>query len=103
MTTISRIDTSGTTGAPIEPHGGALVDRRSDDLTPGGRPRIALSPRQAADLDLIAVGALSPLDGFMGREAYEAVVSDMRLPSGLAWSVPITLGVQDDELARIGD
>ena len=102
MTTISRIDTSGTTGQTIQPHGGTLVDRRSDDLTPGGRPQVTLSPRQAADLDLIAVGALSPLDGFMGREAYEAVVEDMRLPSGLAWSVPITLAVDAATAADVG-
>ena len=38
----------------------------------------------------------------MGREAYEAVVEDMRLPSGLAWSVPVTLGVTPDELERVG-
>jgi sulfate adenylyltransferase len=89
---------------PIPPHGGRLEVRLDHDLDEGGgRPRVTLSPRQAADLDLLAVGALSPLDGFMGREAYEAVLSDMRLPSGLAWSVPITLGVQDEELARIGD
>jgi sulfate adenylyltransferase len=89
---------------PIPPHGGRLAVRLDPDLDEGGgRPRVTLSPRQAADLDLLAVGALSPLDGFMGREAYEAVLSDMRLPSGHAWSVPITLGVQDDELPRIGD
>ena len=48
------------------------------------------------------MGALSPLDGFMGREAYEAVVEDMRLPSGLAWSVPVTLGVSPGELEHVG-
>ena len=60
---------------------------------------MTLSARQQADLDLIAVGAMSPLDGFMGREAYESVITGMRLPSGLAWSVPVTLAVQPDELA----
>ena len=38
----------------------------------------------------------------MGREAYEGVLADMRLPSGLAWSVPVTLAVSDDELAGVG-
>ena len=85
---------AGATPGPIAPHGGALVERFDDSLDEGGgRPRVTLTARQQADLDLIAVGALSPLDGFMGREAYEAVVEDMRLPSGLAWSVPVTLGV----------
>jgi sulfate adenylyltransferase len=87
----------------IAPHGGTLVERLDPTLDEGGsRPRVTLSSRQAADLDLMAVGALSPLDGFMGREAYEAVLTDMRLPSGLAWSVPITLAVADGDLARVG-
>jgi sulfate adenylyltransferase len=89
---------------PIAPHGGTLVDR----LRPGlerdpSFPAVTLSQRQQADLDLIAVGGFSPLEGFMGREAYDAVVDDMRLPNGLAWSIPITLGLDDDQLARAGD
>jgi sulfate adenylyltransferase len=101
---------SATTPGPIAPHGGTLVDRLDTTLdgpAPGGRgggarPRVTLSARQQADLDLIAVGAMSPLDGFMGREAYESVLTGMRLPSGLAWSVPVTLAVQPDELEQIG-
>ena len=94
---------AGVTPGPIAPHGGALVERFDDSLDEGGgRPRVTLTARQQADLDLIAVGALSPLDGFMGREAYEAVVEDMRLPSGLAWSVPVTLGVTPGELEHVG-
>jgi sulfate adenylyltransferase len=99
MTAISPIDTSGAT---IPAHGGVLVDRWADDPTPGGRPRVTLSPRQAADLDLIAVGALSPLEGFMGSEAYDAVVNDLRLPSGLAWSMPITLAVDAPTALDVG-
>ena len=92
-----------TIPGPIAPHGGTLVDRFDDSLDEGGaRPRVTLSARQQADLDLIAVGAMSPLDGFMGREAYESVVSDMRLPSGLAWSVPVTLAVSPEALAHVG-
>jgi sulfate adenylyltransferase len=88
---------------PIAPHGGTLVNRLDESLDEGGgRPRVTLSARQAADLDLIAVGAMSPIDGFMGREAYESVITDMRLPNGLAWSVPVTLAVQPDELEGVG-
>ena len=95
--------TAATTPGPIAPHGGALIERFDDSLDEGGgRPRVTLTARQQADLDLIAVGALSPLDGFMGREAYESVVADMRLPSGLAWSVPVTLGVAPDDLEGVG-
>lgn len=88
---------------PIAPHGGQLVNRLDDSLDEGGgRPRVTLSARQRADLDLIAVGALSPLEGFMDRATYESVLTDMRLPNGLAWSVPITLAVPDDEVEHIG-
>jgi sulfate adenylyltransferase len=62
-----------------------------------GRPRLALTPRQQADLDLIGVGAFSPLEGFMDKVTYEDVVEGMRLPNGLAWSIPITLAVSDEK------
>jgi sulfate adenylyltransferase len=94
---------TGEIVGPIAPHGGVLVNRQDDDVDEGGGlPRVTLSARQRADLDLIAVGAMSPLEGFMDRAAYESVLADMRLPSGLAWSVPITLAVPDAELEHIG-
>ncbi|HMN98539.1 MAG TPA: sulfate adenylyltransferase [Miltoncostaeaceae bacterium] len=94
---------SAATPGPIAPHGGTLINRFDPSLDEGGnRPRVTLSARQQADLDLIAVGALSPLDGFMDQATYESVVERMRLPNGLAWSVPVTLAVQPDELAAVG-
>ena len=94
---------SAATPGPIAPHGGTLINRLDPSLDEGGnRPRVTLSARQQADLDLIAVGARSPLEGFMDRAAYESVVEHMRLPNGLAWSVPVTLALQPDELARVG-
>jgi len=79
----------------IAPHGGELVDRTGD------RPEnldsfdlVALTPRELADLDMLASGALSPLTGFMGREDYERVVDEMRLAGGLAWALPVCLAVQ---------
>ncbi|MGE0029238.1 MAG: sulfate adenylyltransferase, partial [Thermoleophilia bacterium] len=94
---------SAATPGPIAPHGGTLINRLDPSLDEGGnRPRVTLSARQQADLDLIAVGALSPLDGFMDQATYESVVENMRLPNGLAWSVPVTLAVQPDELAAVG-
>jgi ATP sulfurylase len=46
-----------------------------------------------SDLELIAVGAFSPLTGFMARADYESVVQDSRLSNGLVWTIPITLPV----------
>ena len=83
---------------PIAPYGGTLVDRR---ITPSDLdaararaarlPRIAIASHTLSDLYLIAVGALSPLDGFAGEADYDSVLSDLRLANGLPWSIPVTL------------
>ena len=78
----------------IEPHGGTLVDRtgeRPDDLD--SLETITLTSREVSDLDMLASGALSPLEGFMGQEDYEGVVEEMRLASGLPWALPVCLAV----------
>jgi sulfate adenylyltransferase len=101
-----------TTIPGIEPHGGALIDRmlsgaaRQDALERARvLPRWILSSANLADVELIANGALSPLTGFMTRADYESVVADMRLSSGLVWSIPITLPVTPEFAAplREGD
>ncbi len=76
----------------ISPHGGTLVDRsgdRPEDL--GMLETITLTSRELSDLDMIASGALSPLEGFMGREDYESVLETMRLANGLPWALPVGL------------
>src|SRR5215203_1284672 len=56
-------------------------------------PSITLSERSACDLELLATGAFSPLDRFMGQTDYESTLHQMRLASGHVFSVPITLPV----------
>ena len=92
----------------IEPHGGKLVSRevigtQRDVLieAASGMARLELSPRAVSDLELIAVGAYSPLEGFMGEADYHAVVSGMRLKNGVAWSIPITLPVSNEQAQRL--
>jgi sulfate adenylyltransferase len=78
----------------IAPHGGRLVDRAGP--RPDGVERleqIPLTSRELSDLDLLASGALSPLEGFMGRNDYERVVEEMRLERGLPWALPVCLAV----------
>jgi sulfate adenylyltransferase len=80
----------------IAPHGGELVDRtgeRPPDLESLGT--VTLTSREVSDLDMLASGALSPLDGFMGREDYERVVEEMRLANGLPWALPVCLAVDE--------
>ena len=56
--------------------------------------RIALNARTMSDLELLAGGAYSPLEGFMGQADYRTVLREMRLASGLPWTLPITLAVR---------
>ena len=85
----------------IAPHGGTLVDRtgeRPDDVET--LEVVTLTSRELSDLDMIACGALSPLEGFMGHEDYESVLDTMRLANGLPWALPVCLAV---ETAPSGD
>jgi sulfate adenylyltransferase len=78
----------------IAPHGGELVDRQGE--RPDGvesLEALTLTAREVSDLDMLGVGALSPLEGFMGRDDYERVVEEMRLANGLAWALPVCLAV----------
>jgi sulfate adenylyltransferase len=80
----------------IAPHGGDLVDRtggRPDDLE--ALETLTLTPRELSDLDMLASGALSPLEGFMGQEDYESVLESMRLASGLPWALPVCLAAEE--------
>ncbi|MDH5159642.1 sulfate adenylyltransferase [Heyndrickxia oleronia] len=76
------------------PHGGKLVNRIDlqieDDYSLN---YVELDLLEISDLELIANGSYSPLEGFMEREDYESVVQDMRLSNHLPWSLPITLSV----------
>jgi sulfate adenylyltransferase len=80
----------------IKPHGGTLVDctgERPDDLD--SLEVLALTAREVSDLDMLASGALSPLEGFMGRRDYDSVVESMRLANGLPWALPVCLAVDE--------
>ena len=85
-------------------HGGTLVDRmlrgslREAALERAqSMPKVFLTPMAVSDLELIAVGAFSPLTGFMTSDVYRTVLDDMRLPSGLAWTIPVALPVAKEK------
>jgi len=92
----------------VEPHGGTLVnrmlegDKRAAVMEMAGElPRIQLSARELSDLELMAVGALSPLTGFMDGENYRRVLDEMRLAGGSVWTLPVTLAVTDEEAREL--
>jgi len=93
----------------IAPHGGTLVDL----LVPGEQrdrarteadhlPKLVVSERELSDLEMLAVGALSPLTGFVGEGDYLSVLDTMHLSNGLAWSIPVTLSLTDEDVKRLG-
>jgi sulfate adenylyltransferase len=86
----------------IQPHGGKLIDcflsekESKQTITKVlNLPRLTLSARNIADLECIATGVYSPLEGFVNEQEYNSIVKDMRLTSGIAWSIPVTLQVAE--------
>src|SRR5713226_9947580 len=84
----------------IAPYGGSLVDlmvpaeaRDAVKTRASQLPAIQLSERSVCDLELLATGAFSPLDRFMGQGDYQRVLSEMRLCKGQLFSLPVTLPV----------
>ncbi len=92
----------------IAPHGGKLINREVTGGEAGALaeraralPTLRLNSRTLSDLELIAIGGFSPLEGFMTRSQYKAVVDTMRLPDGLPWSLPVTLAASKEEAASL--
>jgi sulfate adenylyltransferase len=92
----------------IPAHGGTLINR----IVPEGQraqllqkaaslKQVKINNWTISDLDLIGVGAFSPLIGFMEEADYTSVVETMRLANGLVWSIPITLGVEESAASTI--
>ena len=97
-------------GSPlITPYGGRLVqllvdaeDARALKEYASKLPSVQISARSLCDLELLATGAFSPLDRFMGEADYTRVVEEMRLADGTLYPMPITLPVDADEGIAVG-
>ena len=92
----------------IAPHGGELVSNMASEVErvdlqerARGLPEITVGSRQLADLEMLVIGAYSPLSGFMKRADYLGVVNNMHLENGLPWSVPITLSVTSEQAVSL--
>ena len=92
----------------INPHGGKLVNCLAEDTiaadlaaSAGSLPIITLSAKQACDLEMIAIGAFSPLRGFVGEGDFKSICSNMHMTDGVAWPIPITLSVDDQVKAGL--
>jgi sulfate adenylyltransferase len=92
----------------IRPHGGRLINRMAEgrereQLLERAKllPQVTLNSRQLSDVELIAIGAFSPLTGFMGQRDYESIVDNQRLANGLPWTIPVTLAISAEEAKRL--
>jgi len=101
-----------STSAPtqlIEPYGGQLVDLMvpADALADvkahaSTLPSLQVSERIVCDLELLATGAFSPLDRFMGQADYQRVLDEMRLADGTLFPLPITLPIEPNDDIQVG-
>jgi sulfate adenylyltransferase len=93
----------------IAPHGGTLVNLLADEATAAALaaeaanlPKLVPNERELSDLEMLAVGALSPLTGFQGEADYHSVLDSMHLENGLAWAIPVVLGVDEGQAHQLG-
>ena len=91
--------------APVGEHLVQLVidpeDAESLSREAAALPSVILSTRAMCDLELLAVGAFSPLDRFLGLADYSHVLEEMRLADGTLWPIPITLPVHPSPDIRL--
>ncbi len=94
----------------ISPYGGRLIDllvtgeeHESLAARAAQLPRLQLSLRNICDLELMATGAFSPLDRFMGQADYERTLEEMRLAANDLFPLPITLTVAGDAPVKLDD
>ena len=87
----------------IAPYGGALVQAfvPAHDRLPmverlAALPRLQISASELLDLEMLAAGAFSPLQGFMTQDSYTSVLAKSALPDGRPWGLPVTLAVTRD-------
>lgn len=93
----------------IQPHGGKLIDRT---LTEQKRKKIQeqaseyqdvqVSNDLMKDIENIASGLFSPLEGFNCMDDYESILYNKRLSNGLPWTLPIVLDT-DNKNIKEGD
>jgi sulfate adenylyltransferase len=100
---------SAQASGAISAHGGGeladlkapAAERTKLGAHAAGLPSVTLSSRDLADLEMLASGAFSPLTGFMTEADYVRSRDEMRLASGVPWSIPITLGVEQAQAAKL--
>ncbi|MGH2639122.1 MAG: hypothetical protein ACRDF4_07575, partial [Rhabdochlamydiaceae bacterium] len=88
-----------------EAYGGVLVDKvlpaeKSEKMVheAGEMPKVRPFTDFIYDAEKIAIGAYSPLEGFMDSSTFDSVARENRLPNRLPWTIPIILAIREDEV-----
>jgi sulfate adenylyltransferase len=88
----------------IRPHGGKLIGRvlhreeKDKALAKAKKlPSLKLNQESISEVENIAFGVFSPLEGFLGEKDYQSVLNQMRLPNDLPWPIPIVLDVEKEK------
>jgi sulfate adenylyltransferase len=85
------------------PHGGKLINKFTTRKDVDGLFSIEVAIDLRNDIENIADGTFSPLEGFMSQEDFESVIESGHLKNGLAWTIPIVLDVDEKTAAEIKD
>lgn len=96
--------------ALVPPHGSESVKplllpetERSDELKRAKTlKKVPLTSREVSDVFMLAMGAYTPLDGFMGHDDWRGSCVDMKLANGVFWPIPVTLPVASELADSIG-
>tara|TARA_Y100000590_G_scaffold469645_1_gene658862 strand:+ start:604 stop:2841 length:2238 start_codon:yes stop_codon:yes gene_type:complete len=91
----------------VKPNGGKLVDRiyegKIDINYFNSLQKIKLNANQQLDIEQIAIGTYSPLEGFMKKSELESVLNSLRLPGGTIWPLPILLDIDKEKSKKINE
>ena len=95
----------------IKPHGSVLINRVISEEEQKQKlfekqkflKKLVLNEYQISDLEMIATGAFSPLEGFINSKDYKSVLETMRLSNGVVWSIPVTLDIKKEQNIKEGD
>lgn len=86
----------------IEPHGGVLINRYNPEIEiPDSAFILQVDKTIAMDVEQIAIGTYSPLEGFVNEQDFYNILANMRLKNGIPWPIPITLTVNENIASQL--
>jgi len=100
---IIKKDSNKNSEGLIKPYGGELINlmasvQEAEELKNGSFKTLNCSDRNACDIELLLIGAFSPLTGFMSEANYNSVVKENRIESGLLFGLPIVMDTDREDI-----